>query len=251
MSRYSIFFLAVIFLFVCGMVQGQEVAIDKPYVSDANTVVLFHFDEGTGQVVKDSSGKGNDGQLGESDSPEDSDPKWTDEAKFGKALSFDGVDDYVLVPDSEGLNPGTGDFTLECWTKVPQTPTDGMIILKGNGTFHDYRLYLDKERHVIGEIVGENNGIWLRFKTEESLSSAYHHLAFVMDRDDAKISGVYVDGQRVAQRLSLSGWNNFLDQKGVDLSNDTPLYLGITPWARLSYNGLIDELRISKVAQKF
>ena len=31
------------------------------------------------------------------------------------AYSFDGIDDYVDVPDDNSLNLGTGDFTLEAW----------------------------------------------------------------------------------------------------------------------------------------
>lgn len=36
-----------------------------------------------------------------------------------KALSFDGSNDYVEVPDQTALNPST--FTLEAWIKTSQT----------------------------------------------------------------------------------------------------------------------------------
>jgi PKD repeat protein len=35
--------------------------------------------------------------------------------KDGQAFSFDGVDDYVLVPNSPSLNIGAGDFSLTLW----------------------------------------------------------------------------------------------------------------------------------------
>lgn len=36
---------------------------DVPFTADANTLALYHFDEGTGDVLKDSSGNGNDGKI--------------------------------------------------------------------------------------------------------------------------------------------------------------------------------------------
>jgi parallel beta-helix repeat protein len=48
-----------------------------PLTSDANTVGLWHLDEGTGQVVDDSSSNNRDGVLGTTSSPEPSDPTWS------------------------------------------------------------------------------------------------------------------------------------------------------------------------------
>ena len=33
----------------------------------------------------------------------------------GPGFLFDGIDDYVSVPNNASLNPGTGDFTFEFW----------------------------------------------------------------------------------------------------------------------------------------
>ena len=38
--------------------------------------------------------------------------------KVGQAFSLDGVNDYVLVPNSANLNFGTGDFSIEAWVKT-------------------------------------------------------------------------------------------------------------------------------------
>lgn len=45
------------------------------------------------------------------------------QAKAGDfALSFDGVNDYVAVPDHPSLGFGTGDFSAELWFKTPGPP---------------------------------------------------------------------------------------------------------------------------------
>jgi len=50
----------------------------RPEGSEPNLVGYWDFDEGEGQVAYDTSGNGNDGQLGSSPDIDDSDPNWAD-----------------------------------------------------------------------------------------------------------------------------------------------------------------------------
>ena len=43
-------------------------------------------------------------------------PSWTSSGKFSYALSFDGIDDYVEVPDSPDLDMTSG-ITIAAWVK--------------------------------------------------------------------------------------------------------------------------------------
>jgi len=61
---------------------GSDLTLD-PF----SPVLELSFDEGTGTIAYDSSGNNNHGTLYNG-------PQWVD-GKVGKALSFDGVDDYV------------------------------------------------------------------------------------------------------------------------------------------------------------
>jgi hypothetical protein len=79
-------------------------------------VAEWHF-EGD---AKDSSGYGNDGTIYGATFVG---------GKFGKALSFDGVDDYVEVPDSPQLSGSGKDLTVEAWIKQDRL-SDGSIIGK-------------------------------------------------------------------------------------------------------------------------
>ncbi len=75
----------------------------------ADLVAWWKFDEGSGIVAADSSGFGYDGKLNGMD-----DSDWVD-GIMGKALEFDGVNDYVTVPSPDLV--GTNTLTLTAWIK--------------------------------------------------------------------------------------------------------------------------------------
>ena len=70
-------------------------------------VLYLSFDEGAGDTARDSSGHGNNGEI--------NGPKWVEGAD-GKALEFDGVDDYVEVPYNDMFNINDA-MTLAAWVK--------------------------------------------------------------------------------------------------------------------------------------
>lgn len=82
-------------------------------------VLALDFDEGSGTTTHDSSGNGNDGTLynGTEVCSGGYCPTWLD-GKFGKALQFDGIGDYVEVGNKPSLNFGLGNFTMEAWVKL-------------------------------------------------------------------------------------------------------------------------------------
>jgi hypothetical protein len=65
----------------------------------------WKFDEGNGTTAFDSSGNGNNGTLENS-------PTWVD-GKYGTALNFDGIDDYVAIPDLYSTSPT--ELTVSAW----------------------------------------------------------------------------------------------------------------------------------------
>jgi hypothetical protein len=76
-------------------------------------VGLYLFDEGSGQIAHDTSGKKNHGQLGATGGAEATDPSWATEG-----LSFDGGD-YVVLPGN-----GTLDVSADCTLMVAWYPTN-------------------------------------------------------------------------------------------------------------------------------
>jgi hypothetical protein len=73
-----------------------------------NLVGAWGFDEPTGATAVDGSGRGNNGTI--------NGPVRSSAGKFGGALSFDGVNDLVTIPDADTLDLTTG-MTMEAWIR--------------------------------------------------------------------------------------------------------------------------------------
>ncbi len=72
----------------------------------SSLVAAYGFEEASGTAATDSGTHGNAGTL--------SGPTRTSAGRFGRALSFDGTNDYVVIADSDSLDLTTG-MTLEAW----------------------------------------------------------------------------------------------------------------------------------------
>src|SRR6185295_6967088 len=87
-------------------------ASPPPPVSLSPPVMAYGMNEGSGTTLTDASGSGHIGTLINGSA-------WVlGQATYGKALSFDGVNDAVSVASPSALNVGGyGDFTIEMWIK--------------------------------------------------------------------------------------------------------------------------------------
>lgn len=101
--------------------------------ADEDTVGLWHFDDGAGTTLEDSSSNTNNGRM-DSFAVDDSD--WVADATSehggsGSALNFDGIDDYIEVLNHPSLNLGSNNFTIEGWVKtVDGTPVGSCAVSK-------------------------------------------------------------------------------------------------------------------------
>ncbi len=71
-------------------------------------VAAYGFDTGSGTNTPDQSGNGNNGTL--------TNATWTTTSKYGQALSFNGTNAAVTIPDHNTLDLTTG-MTLEAWVR--------------------------------------------------------------------------------------------------------------------------------------
>ena len=189
--------------------------------SDEGLVAEWHFDEGSGNVVKDSSGNGNDGTIYEA--------TWVD-GKYGNALSFDGVNDQIHIPSSSNLKPSTA-FTLEAWVKLNSFTNEWQTVFA-----KEYQWYIgiNSDGHV-GYWTG-NGAKWVsELATPGGIIKIgnWHHIVSVYDGANKYI---YIDGILFAGPQA-QGY-------GV---NDNPLQLfGRSVPVITNYwtNGIMDEVRI-------
>ena len=108
--------------------------------TNSSLVAAYSFDEGTGTSVSDRSGKGNNGVI--------SSATWAATGRFGKALSFNGVNSWVTVNDSTSLDLTTG-MTLEAWV-YPTAAQSGWtnIVMKEQPSASVYYLSANSDGNV-------------------------------------------------------------------------------------------------------
>ncbi len=100
-------------------------------------VASYSFEEGTGSTTSDASGNNNTGTL--------SNATWTTSGKSGKALSFNGTNSIVNIPDATSLNL-TSAMTLEAW--VYPTAADNVwrtVLMKEVEGELAYALYANED----------------------------------------------------------------------------------------------------------
>lgn len=114
--------IVVSVLLVLFVLAGLPIPVVAQTSTDA--VLILHFDEGSGTIAKDESGHGNDGTIYGA--------TWTTGIS-GKALQFDGVDDYVDCGSDTFDDIGAA-VTVEAWIK----PTDANGNVFEGGQTNDY-----------------------------------------------------------------------------------------------------------------
>ncbi|WP_066944441.1 LamG-like jellyroll fold domain-containing protein [Microtetraspora fusca] len=90
---------------IAGVIVTTLLALPGRAEAQPAPVASYALDEGSGTIVHDSSGNGNDGTV--------SQPLWEDGA-FGQALAFTDPTSSVTISDSPSLRPANG-ITVEAW----------------------------------------------------------------------------------------------------------------------------------------
>lgn len=152
------------------------------------------MNEGAGQTVRDWSGHGNNGTLGNSPVADDQDPTWIRGVFLGSALRFDG-NDLVQVPDSSTLDPQQ--ITVAAWFRGTASPgTNKYIVSKGSFQCDrsSYGLYTSSTGGMAFYI--SDSDTWHR--SPEAPASVWdgqwHHAAGTYDGRTIRL---FIDGQEV------------------------------------------------------
>ena len=201
---------------------GQCPCVQAP----GSVAAWYPFDESSGTVAADLV-TGNDASL-------------FGGASFiagvdGNALSFDGSNDYVQIPDDPVLDFGTDDFSIDFW--ITTTQTSGLRVIQDKRlssfpyTGYHVFLYYGKIYLQLADSAGYSNFGGNAFVAD----GVPHFVAITVDRDG--LGSVYVDGSE-AYTFNPTG-------RSLSLDNSVPLRFGRRSYSSGSYfPGVLDEIEL-------
>lgn len=190
-------------------------------IEEKDILGIWTMDEGKDNIVKDLSGKGNDGEIFGK-------VNWVN-GKDGKAIEF--VGGNVQVPHKEELNLQT--FTMMCWLNVPKVVQPYQMVMgKEAWPNRNYSMWLLPEKANVG----------ITSPADQQVQSAavvvdgkWHHVAATYDMKALKL---LVDGEVSAQ----SNINS------KPLTCEAPFMIGAQPPAGGGgINGIMDEVSLFNI----
>jgi hypothetical protein len=209
-----------------GAVAAPSVGAAAAAAPTSGLVAAFGFNEPAGDVIRDASGHALDGRrLGATR---------TAHGRFGRALSFDGVNDRVTVPDSAQLRLTDG-LTLEAWVRPTSASGQRLVLLKGRGKGMAYGLYASDLQRPAGSVrtaptATASAVARARAKTGLPLGR-WSHVAVTFSGDRVRI---YVNGEWISSRRAT----------GSIVAAAGALRIGGGVSSATSFRGRIDEVRV-------
>jgi hypothetical protein len=184
----------------------------------ATLIGWWTFDEGSGNIAADSSGKGNDGTIGGT-------PQWAT-GTIGGALNLSG-DDYVAI-DGVVDDITSTDITLSVWIQSTQTGQGDVIAANDGASGHPLEFYIDD-----GGYPGRYDGSDVTYPNAPRVGDGqWHMMTLVREGNEGRI---YVDGVLAVtyssgfSLASVTRWSI-----GQEWDDSTPSNF---------YTGLVDDVR--------
>ncbi len=165
----------------------------------------------------------------------------------GQAFSFDGVNDFVSVPDSPVLSPhaGTnGEMTVEAWVNLPQYPVDmhngtrSPVVMKGDIGKWEYFLYVYPDGRVGFKLWNFQLGVDAAVADGGMITlNQWHHMVGTVKK--GQFLRVYLDGVQVAETTTF-----LYDTE----HGSAPLLIGGRTVDGYFFDGLVDEVGLYNCA---
>jgi hypothetical protein len=189
--------------------------------ADEGLVLHLPFDEGSGTVVRDHSNNGNNGTIYGA--------TWVD-GKYGKALDFNGVEDYVDIPYSASLD-NFNELTISCWVYPHQFHDNTYyrhIIEKGWQNYGAFVLFQHRNLDVFVFEIRDSVGQKSAYEAFTAINTWYH-IVCTFKRND-KVT-IYVNGKKGTEMPTLD--ESLTLNSAINIAGSTN-----------DFNGIIDEIRI-------
>ena len=197
-------------------------------VTDPSLILWLSFDELNGNRAIDHSQYGNHGTVVGN--------RQLVAGRFGNALTFNGVSDWVEIPHHESLTVDTS-VTVMAWINTPRSHgphgAEWQGIIAKNNDFRSYSFYTETG-DLVHLSVGENLGAG-SFRTDQTFAlNTWQHVAAQVDSN-----GV--------QRYWINGESAGTFQSGVTLpglADTASVLVGKTHEGNREFLGMIDEIRV-------
>ena len=188
-------------------------------------VAAYSFNEGSGTAVGDTSGTGNNGTT--------SDTTWSASGKYGGALSFNGTNARVTIPNSPSLQLTTG-MTLEAWVNPSAVSSAWRdVVYKGNDNYYLEATSTNGSKPDAGVIAGGSYGD--AFGTATLATNTW---SFLTETYDGGTLRLYINGTQVAATA----------HTGAITVSSNPLQIGADSIYGQYFKGLIDNVRVYNTA---
>jgi len=146
----------------------------------------WSFDEGNGTTVHDTSGNDNHGTIYNA--------SWVD-GRFGSALSFDGVDDYVRITHSS--SQVSNSWTIEAWVypgRISGASEWGWIIHTKDNVFTAFYRTLGQYNNKFHFLYTTGGTNYMVRSKQNITANTWYHLALSYN-DTARTFKIYIDGE--------------------------------------------------------
>jgi hypothetical protein len=194
---------------------------------DSSLVLAYNFDNvpALGESVSkavDVSPYGNNGTI--------TGAAWSIAGRWGGAMTFDGVNDYVDCGNPASVTMGLNDWTVELWGKFGNKAVQQNFIAKGTGagrwwlTYYNHKIWANFYN-------GSGYDYWAESNVTVS-DGAWHHVVWTVNRSSYEY--IYIDGALAATYPVASGASQYVVNTGSLVIGQNSNY----------FNGTLDELRV-------
>ncbi|MFA6022956.1 MAG: LamG-like jellyroll fold domain-containing protein [Candidatus Pacearchaeota archaeon] len=217
-----------------GLTQGLGALPDNQQsdssVNMYGNVLLMHLNEASG-ILNDSSGRGNNGR-------DVGGVTYSASGKYGNAISFNGINDYLNITHSSSLNLGNN-LTVEAWI-YPRNLTNRVAIYstRVNNPAGSWQLEVGRGNFHTNVVVVSGINTWVAESANNAVTlNAWNHIVYTRNGTGTGTSKIYVNGQ--LQTLQAETAYSF-----VDNSDSKMIGAGTSLLADHFFNGTIDEVAV-------
>jgi len=209
-----------------------------------SALLYLKLDEGYGTTAYDSGYNGDNGDLIDG-------PNWINNAKFGKGIDLDGLNDRIQGFTSNPFEYTGNGLTLSIWVNQDSgETTSGYIISKpwNSSGQYNYGLVLNSNDTLTFSLLGSSS--WSTATTDTLSTGTWTHLVVTVEGTTSAVK-IYKDGKVIkSDTHTITGWTPSLGDANVSLCVGSffPYSGGWGGNTGFSFDGKIDEVKIYNFA---